>query len=247
MTRPCIDLNADLGEGEPHDAFLLGKVSSCNIACGGHIGDEASMTDTVRLAVRNGVRVGAHPAYPDREGFGRRSGFSKGESLKTSLRGQVEALAAVCAAERAPLSHLKPHGALYNDAAGDDDLATTLVELADHFDLALVGLPDSALERAATQHGVHYLCEGFVDRTYLADGRLRPRGQEGAVINDVLVAAEQALRLATRQAFATADGEFLQLTVDTLCLHGDTPNATDIASAVTDRLAEAQIAIASPS
>ena len=246
MARDSIDLNADLGEGEPHDELLLGIVSSCNIACGGHAGDDASMTRAVQLADRHGVSIGAHPSYPDREGFGRRSGFMRGQELLESLTQQVRSLASVCENEQATLNTLKPHGALYNDARSNDELAEMLVQLAAGFRLSVVGLPGSATERAADRYGVPYLREGFVDRAYLADGSLSPRSRDGAVIEDVSVAAGQAVHLATGRSISTLDGEVMSLGVDTLCLHGDTPNAADTAKAVQSRLQEAGITIARP-
>ncbi len=246
MTRNAIDLNADLGEGKPHDELLLGIVSSCNIACGGHTGDKASMTQTVRLASRHGVSVGAHPSYPDPEGFGRRSGFMSGAELAESLAQQVESLAVICEQESVTLKTLKPHGALYNDARAKDELAEMLVQLAGRFGLELIGLPGSATQRAAERVGVNFLPEGFVDRAYLADGSLCPRAQAGAVIDDVSVAAEQALRLAEGRPVSSVDGEAIRVDIDTLCLHGDTPNAADTARAVQSRLASANIAIRSP-
>ncbi len=246
MARTSIDLNADLGEGEPHDELLLSIVSSCNIACGGHAGDAASMTETVRLAKQKGVSVGAHPSYPDPEGFGRRSGFMSGDELAESLTKQVESLASICEQQDVALNTVKPHGALYNDARSDDALAAMLVGLAGRFGLALIGLPDCATERAARGHGIAYLREGFVDRAYLADGSLCPRGSEGAVIEDASVAAEQAVVLAEGESLTTVDGEAIRVDVETLCLHGDTANAAETAKAVRTRLREAGITIAAP-
>ncbi len=245
MTRRTIDLNADLGEGEPHDALLLGIVSSCNVACGGHTGDVSSMTNTVQLARRHGVTMGAHPSYPDREGFGRRSGFMRGPELAESLTGQISSLLDVCDGEMVELKTLKPHGALYNDARANHELAELLARLADRFGLTLIGLPGSSVQDAAEARGVAFLREGFVDRAYLADGSLCPRDRDGAVIDDVSVAAEQALRLASGQSIATADNHRLDLEIDTLCLHGDTANAVDTARAVQARLLDAGVDIES--
>ncbi len=246
MTRKAIDLNADLGEGEPHDELLLSIVSSCNIACGGHAGDAASMTRTVRLADRHGVTLGAHPSYPDREGFGRRSHFMNGGALLESLTQQIESLAAICKQESVVLSTLKPHGALYNDARASDELAAMLVQLAAQFGLRLIGLPGSATQQAAEQNGVGFLAEGFVDRAYLADGSLCPRDRSGAVFDDISIAADQALRLAKGRSVSSIDGEAIHIDVDTLCLHGDTPNAEKTARAVQSQLAEAGISIQAP-
>lgn len=246
MRRSSIDLNADLGEGEAHDEFLLGLVSSCNIACGGHTGDQASMTATVRLAVENGVAVGAHPSYPDRDGFGRRSGYLAGAELTDSLARQIDALAAVCLRHKVELKTIKPHGALYNDARTDADLAETLADIAGRYRLTLIGQPGSMVENAASHRGLRFLREGFVDRRYLPNGALCPRQRSGAVIDDGSAAAEQALRLALGRPVATVDNDTLQLAVDTLCLHGDTPHAADIATAVHARLVDDGLTILSP-
>lgn len=246
VDRSSIDLNADLGEGEPHDELLLGIVSSCNVACGGHAGETQSMTETVRLASRHGVAVGAHPSYPDRDGFGRRSHFLAGDALLASLTTQLDALAEVCRRKGTRLETLKPHGALYNDAARDEALAGMLAQLAARFALELIGLPGAATETAARYHDVPYRREGFVDRSYRADGSLSPRGLDGALIESPSAAARQALQLARGMPIATIDGEPLCLDVDTLCLHGDTPGAADIAKAVSTGLADAEIKVASP-
>jgi len=246
VTATRIDLNADLGEGEPHDALLLDIVSSCNIACGGHVGDDASIRRTVTLAAERGVAVGAHPSYPDRQGFGRRSGFLKGPALNASLAEQMDRIAAVCASLEVPLVTLKPHGALYNDAAKNAALATMLVDVAGRFDCTLVGLPNAATEGAARREGLAYRREGFVDRGYRADGSLAPRGTEGAMIEDTAAAAEQALRLARGTPITATDGTPLALPVETLCLHGDTPNAERIAHAVRQRFADAGIVVEAP-
>ena len=150
-----IDLNADLGEGDAHDLELLEVVSSCNVACGGHAGDAASMTATVRAAITNGVAIGAHPSYPDREGFGRRSRFAAGDELRDSLRQQVESLLAIVNAAGGALTHIKPHGALYNDAAKDRSLADTITAVVAETEgaPALVGPPNSELQAAAGAAG----------------------------------------------------------------------------------------------
>lgn len=245
MSGQSTDLNADLGEGQPNDERLLRIVTSCSIACGGHAGDSNSMSEAVRLAAEHGVTVGAHPSYPDREGFGRRSEFTSGTNLFESLQAQLTTLSAVCETLCVPLKTLKPHGALYNDARENVQLAEQLVELADLHGLTLIGPPVSETERAARRRGVPYLREGFVDRVYLSDGSLSPRENADAVFDSASAAAEQAVRLARGLSIPTADNRTLQLAVDTLCIHGDTPNAVETAEAVKALLLEAGIAISS--
>ena len=219
-----IDLNADLGEGEPCDAELLKVVTSCNIACGGHAGDASSMRDTVEAALGRQVAIGAHPSYPDRQGFGRRSQFLAGDDLLSSLGRQIEALREIAGQCGAELRHVKPHGALYNDAARDAELAAIVVAatLQAAPGASLVGLPNSELETEAKRRGLSFVAEGFIDRAYQSDGQLKPRSEPGAVLGDVDEIVQQALGLVG--------------TVDTLCIHGDTRGAVAAASAVREAL-----------
>jgi len=240
-----IDINADLGEGDPYDAELLSIVSSCNIACGGHAGDVDSMRETVKAALDNGVAIGAHPSYPDREGFGRRSGFQGGTDLLDSLASQIGVLQDVVAAQGARMGHVKPHGALYNDAAVDAGLAETVAEavLAAGGDVQLVGPPGSELQRAAERRGLRFLGEAFIDRAYLADGRLVPRTESGAVHDSLEKILAQAVSLATRRSVTSIDGKRITICADTLCVHGDTPGAADTARAVRGALQKQGIEI----
>ena len=173
----AIDLNADLGEGDPYDVELLEVVSSCNVACGGHAGDGASMRATVRSAMKNGVAIGAHPSYPDSEGFGRRSSFLVGDELHKSLVVQIEALVSIALEEGATVTHVKPHGALYNDAVKNRELADTIAAAVAEAlpDAMFVGLPNSELQNAALAHQLTFVAEGFIDRAYQTDGQLVPR------------------------------------------------------------------------
>jgi len=233
-----IDLNADLGEGAPFDAELLQIVSSANIACGGHAGDSESMAATVRSAIANGVAVGAHPGYADRDGFGRESGFMSGDALYESLTGQVTALADIAAELGARLSHVKPHGALYNDALRNRDLADIIARvIADApGEPAFMGMAGTELERSANQHGLDFVAEAFVDRAYEPDGTLVSRKEPGAVHEDLAVATTQAVRLAEDGETTARNGEIVKVRADTLCIHGDTPGAAEKARAVRDVL-----------
>jgi len=215
-----IDLNADLGEGGAYDDELLAIVSSCNIACGGHAGDESSMRSTVKVAISKNVAVGAHPSYPDREGFGRRSKFLAGDALYASLVDQIIALRTILTEQQHELLHVKPHGALYNDAVVDAELANTIVRAINEAAprAALVGLPGSCLAKAAAQNASQFVAEAFIDRAYRPDGQLVPRSEAGAVLTDIDAIISQAVSLAQR--------------ADTLCIHGDTPRAAEAATAV---------------
>ncbi|MDH3860958.1 MAG: LamB/YcsF family protein [Gammaproteobacteria bacterium] len=233
-----IDLNADLGEGAPFDAELLQIVSSANIACGGHAGDSESMAATVRSAIANGVAVGAHPGYADRDGFGRESGFMSGDALYESLTGQVTALADIAAELGARLSHVKPHGALYNDALRNRDLADIIARVIAEApgEPAFMGMAGTELERSANQHGLDFVAEAFVDRAYEPDGTLVSRKEPGAVHEDLAVATTQAVRLAEDGETTARNGEIVKVRADTLCIHGDTPGAAEKARAVRDVL-----------
>jgi UPF0271 protein len=233
-----IDLNADLGEGDVFDEELLQIVSSCNVACGGHAGDEESMMLTVRAAIANGVAVGAHPAYPDRKGFGRTSGFMAGDALYESLTEQVSNLADIAAHLGARLAHVKPHGALYNDAVRDKALADVIARVTAEAPgkPAFVGMAGTELEFAARRHGLTFVAEAFVDRAYEPDGTLVSRTEPGAVHEDLNVATTQAVRLAENGETTARNGDVIRVRADTLCIHGDTPGAAEKARAVRDVL-----------
>jgi UPF0271 protein len=248
-----VDLNADVGEatdeeGIARERALLGLVTSANIACGGHAGDEASMTATVAAALERSVRVGAHPSYPDREGFGRRPMRMTRADLRTSVGEQLRALDRVCQSAGTTIESVKPHGALYEevgkggavyeavrDAVRDTCAAST----------ALV-LPSGCRAMAmALRDGLPAREEGFCDRAYRPDGGLVDRAEPGAVLTDSDEASHQALSLA-RGAVVASDGSVLTLWVDTLCIHGDSPDAVAIATAVRAALAKSGIDVVAP-
>jgi UPF0271 protein len=238
--RKRIDLNADVGEG--FGAYCLGGdeailpfVTSANIACGFHGGDPRQMDRTVALAVRAGVAVGAHPGYPDLRGFGRRPMQVDPEDVETDVVYQVGALAAFAQSHGTRLVHVKPHGALYNQATLDLELARAIARGVARVsrDLIFVGLAtSSAMRSAAEGEGLVFAAEAFADRTYCPDGALQSRKHSGAVITDPRQAAEQALRIARDGVVVAAGGATIPLQADTLCLHGDNPSAAEIAWAV---------------
>ncbi len=233
-----IDLNADLGEGGAYDLALLNVVSSCNIACGGHAGDAQSMAETVRGAITHHVSIGAHPSYPDRDGFGRRNWYAEGSLLLESLSEQIAALHQIAESEGAVLTHVKPHGALYNDAADDRALAELVVEAIKQGtdSVSLVGPPASELQQAATRGDLRFVGEAFVDRVYGSDGRIVPRSEPGAVHSDINTISTQAVGLATAGQVTAQNGDVIKIAADTLCIHGDTENAYQVALAVRDVL-----------
>jgi UPF0271 protein len=196
------------------------------------------MARTVRDALANGVAIGAHPGYPDRAGFGRESGYMRGDELYESLTQQVEALADIAADLGAPLMHVKPHGALYNDAIGDAELAEIIARVTAEAPSspALMGMANTELDFAAQRHGLRFVAEAFIDRAYEPDGTLVSRTEHGAVHEDLNVATTQAVRLATEGRVTARSGEQISVRADTLCIHGDTPGAAAKARAVRDVL-----------
>jgi UPF0271 protein len=232
-----IDLNADLGEGMD-DAAILPFVTSANIACGLHAGGPGVMDRTVSLALQHGVRIGAHPGYPDRENFGRTNLQLAPAELRALVLYQLGALDALVRTRGGALKHVKAHGALYNQAARDPELARNLAESVRNFraDLILVGLAGSAQIKAALDAGLAVEGEAFADRRYLPDGTLMPRSQPGAVLHDPAEAAAQALQIVHEHAVTASNGQLIPIDAQTLCLHGDTPGAVEIARAVTSAL-----------
>ena len=222
-----IDLNADLGEGAASDAELLTLVSSANIACGFHAGDASTMLTCVRAALINGVAVGAHPSFPDRENFGRTAMQLPPETVYTQALYQIGALSAIVQAEGGVLRHVKPHGMLYNQAAKDPALADAIAKAV--FDvnpaLILVGLAGSELIRAGARHGLATRQEVFADRGYQPDGALVPRSQPNALITDEDQALAQTLEMVLRGRVRSMDGLWAKVPADTVCLHGDGAHA----------------------
>jgi UPF0271 protein len=245
-----IDLNADLGESfgawrMGDDAALLAQVTSANIACGFHAGDFMTMQQTVAAAMERGVAIGAHVSLPDLQGFGRREMRVTPAEAHAMTLYQLGALGAFARAAGSRVSHLKPHGALYNMAARDAALADAIAAAARAFDpgLLLVGLAGSELPRAGERAGLPVAHEGFADRRYASDGTLLPRHEAGAVIDDPQEAIAQALRMAVAGEVATCGG-VRALRIDTLCVHGDHPGAVAAARALRTALAGAGVVVA---
>jgi UPF0271 protein len=235
LTR--VDLNADIGEtlpgGSPsQDAALVPHITSANVACGFHAGDSGLMRATVEMARDYGVAVGAHPGFPDPEGFGRRELQFAPEDVEHFVEFQIGSLAAIAAALGVRLQHVKPHGALFNMAVRDAELADAIARAAATIDrtLILFGLPGSQLLAAGRRAGLRVAAEGFADRAYEPDGTLVSRRQPGAVIHDPAAVVARALRIVCDRSVQAVDGRTVSLEVDTLCIHGDTPGAADLAA-----------------
>jgi 5-oxoprolinase (ATP-hydrolysing) subunit A len=235
-----IDLNCDLGEGAGNDAGLMPLISSANIACGGHAGDEATMRATVALAQKHGVAIGAHPGFSDRENFGRRELVMSAEQIWAMVMIQIMALRAL-----APLRHVKPHGALYNLAARDAAVAGVVADavLAVDRELILFALADSELVDAGRARGLRVAEEVFADRTYQADGSLTPRSRPEALITNEDTGVVQVLRMIREGKVRSTDGVDVPIKADTVCLHGDSPNAVAFAQRLNGELRKAGIEI----
>jgi len=243
-----IDLNADVGEGfgpwpMGDDEHLVPLVASVNIACGLHAGDPATIERTVRLAVAAGAAVGAHPGYPDLAGFGRRELVMPAAELEATILYQVGAVAAFARDAGVELHHVKPHGALYNAAAGDAGLAETVARAVRRWsrDVILYGLAGSVVLEAGRAAGLAVAAEAFPDRAYEPDGTLRSRGLPDAVLTDSAAIAARAVAMAHDGHLVATDGSTLTIEARTLCLHGDNPGAAAHAAAVRDALAQAGI------
>lgn len=251
---PTMDLNADLGESFGtwrlgDDERLVAHITSANVACGFHAGDFRVMEATVALCRRAGVAVGAQPGYPDLLGFGRRPLAFEPDEVESMVRYQVGALEAYCRANGIDMQHVKPHGALYNQAATDPALAAAIARAVARFstDLALYGLAGSEpMAAAAADAHLRFVPEAFADRRYTPAGLLEPRSEPGSLITDPALAAAQAVAIAVEHLATAAGGASLRVQAESICCHGDTPGAVEIAAAVRRGLEAAGVTVAVP-
>ena len=248
--QKIVDLNCDIGEGFGiyelgFDAKLMPHISSANIACGFHAGDPTYMRRTVRLAEATGVGIGAHPGLPDLMGFGRREMMVNPDEARDYVVYQIGALQAFTRTKR--LQHVKPHGALYNMGARNEELARVVAEAVTEVDpdLILVGLAGSTWIKVGRELGLRVACEVFADRSVNPDGTLVPRKHPRAVINDVEEVTTRVLRIVTEGKVTAINGEEIEMAGDTICLHGDTPGAIDLARILRQRLEAAGVTIVS--
>ena len=246
--RGSVDLNSDLGEGAGTDAALMPLITSANIACGGHAGNDNTMRAAIELAMKNGVVVGAHPGYPDRERFGRVPLEMDPRELIETVRRQIDAIVGIASRLGARVAHVKAHGALYNQAERDPAVARNILfgiqAATGGHELVVFAPPDSAMYVEAKAMGMKAAREGFIDRAYEPDGTLRLRTIAGALVTDPAAAAAQALAFLRDGGVTATDGSFLKLEVDTLCVHGDTPGAPEIVRAVREAFAAAKVKVA---
>jgi UPF0271 protein len=238
-----IDVNCDMGESfgawsMGRDAELMDYVSSINIACGFHAGDASVIRKTVETAIKKDVAVGAHPGFPDLQGFGRREMKLSANEVFDIVLYQVAALKGICEAFGTKLHHVKPHGALYNQAAKDANLAEAIAEAVFKIDKNLVfyGLSGSSLITEASKLGLRTASEVFADRTYSADGSLTPRTQPNALIDDPAIASEQVLKMVTENAVTAIDGMIIPIRAETICIHGDGADALEFAKIINEKL-----------
>ncbi len=234
-----VDINCDMGEsfGNYHigsDDAIMPLVSSCNIACGMHAGDPVHIYRTLKNAKRHGLRIGAHPGYPDLQGFGRRHIQLTAEELTSTIVYQVSALGGMAASIGLKLHYVKPHGALYNYMADNENCARIVVQAIRAVDsgLAVMGLAGSTVKRIVESEGSTFIAEAFADRRYTDNGRLLSRQLEGAVLHDPLEAAEQVMGIVNDRQVKTDTGNYLPLEAESICIHGDNPQAVPVLQAI---------------
>lgn len=251
--EPRIDLNCDMGESFGAwqigaDEAVMPSISSANIACGAHAGDPRVMRRTVRLAMQHDVGVGAHPGFPDLQGFGRRDIRADPSEMEDSVLAQIGALAAMARAEGAALRHVKAHGALYTMANRDAALAGAIARAIRAFDPALVMfvLPGTEMERAGRDAGLWVALEGFADRAYEPDGSLTPRSRPGAVIHDPAAVVQRGIRMVRDRVVLTTGGREIPMHIDTICVHGDTAGAAELTRGLREGLEGAGIRVGRP-
>lgn len=230
-----IDLNCDMGESYGNyqignDEAIFPYITSCNIACGFHGGDPLTIEQTIQQALAHGVRIGAHPSYPDLMGFGRRNMDLSVEELSALIKYQVSALKGMTESLGGQLTYVKPHGALYNTAATSIIISKTVIKAVRSIDkqLAVMGLAGSIIEQIARVQKVPFIAEAFADRQYTDEGKLQARTVEGAIINDPFKSAEQVISIIKDQQVISDTGNFVPIQAQSICIHGDNPSAVGI-------------------
>ncbi len=250
MKQTYIDINCDLGEGRTlndcnKDALLMPYISSCNIACGGHAGNELSIRESLLNSKKFNLKAGAHPGYPDRKNFGRISIPLEFSELKKSLTEQIDNVLNIADQEDIHLHHIKLHGALYNDVENNAELASKLAHFlsSNYPSLKIIGLADGEFQRACKKTAARFVTEAFMDRRYLSNGKLSPRTVEGSVISNAYLCINQALALVNKLPILTLDSETLYIQPESICLHGDNPKALILAQALSKKLKASSIII----
>ncbi len=231
-----MDINCDLGEGIGNDAEIMPFISSCNIACGGHAGNASTMKTTVLLAKKFGLKVGAHPSFRDKENFGRKNMQMSNQELKLELIGQIKNLKEIANNENVTLHHIKPHGALYNLAAKDEAIADVIIDVLKTIDekLMLYVPYKSVISKKAKTMGISYFYEAFADRNYEYDLTLVSRNMPNAVIQEPSLIVKRVKRMVEKQEVLSIFNKIIKIKVDTICVHGDNPNAIEIAKSLSN-------------
>ena len=238
MYRYAIDINADVGEGIGNEADIMPYLSSCNIACGAHAGDQDIMREVIRLAKANKVKIGGHPSYPDREGFGRKPVAMSCAALYSSIKSQLDTLMTILREEHAQLHHVKAHGALYNQAASDERTAIVVLEAIKSIPLPLkVYVPyGSVIARLAKEENIRIKYEVFADRNYNDDLTLVSRSEADALITDPNELCEHVIRMITTGKVKTISGNEIPIEAATICVHGDNPQAIRLIKTLREEL-----------
>ena len=246
-----IDINCDLGEGNnredaDRDAQLMPYLSSCNIACGGHAGNNNTIEYAINDALENQLKIGAHPGYPDPDNFGRKTVSYPKIEVISFLGKQIEAFLNIVEKNKAKINHIKLHGALYNDVEHNLELAIIVADyIAESFpDVEVYGLAEGLFQKVCEERKINFIPEGFMDRRYTSEKKLTPRTISSAVITEDHLCIEQAIALAKNQSIKAITGELISPTVKTICLHGDNENALNIASKLKEALIKNNISIA---
>lgn len=230
LSKLSIDINADVGEGLNNESQLMPYLSSCNIACGGHAGNAKTMLDVVKLAKQHNVKIGAHPSFPDKENFGRVNMDISREDLYTSLQSQIDSLRSILNSENLKLYHIKPHGALYNLAAKDENIATIILDVLESFSfkLKLYAPYKSVISKLAKQRQIEVVFEGFADRNYNEDLSLVSRQKSDALITEKEAVFSHAFKMIFEQKVRAINGVEVSMIINTICVHGDTENSREI-------------------
>ena len=246
MTK-TIDLNCDMGEGYATDALIMPFISSVNIACGSHAGDEETIKNTIKLALQFNVAIGAHPSYPDRENFGRKQIEMEEEALTNSIIEQIMVVKSIAESMGTTLRYIKPHGALYNQSGVSEKMATLIAKAVKRVDenLYLYGLPHSESEKATKREGLSFYREGFADRTYQPNGSLTPRTEKNAMIENSALALYQAVNMINHNKLNQIYGYPIPIDIDTMCIHGDADKALEFAKHIHLGLIKNEILISS--
>ena len=245
MTAPQIDINCDMGESYGNfkvgnDDGIFPYITSCNIACGFHGGDPLHIENTIKKALKYGVQIGAHPSYPDLAGFGRRAMQVQPNELRALIKYQIAAVKGIAESLGGQLSYVKPHGALYNAAADNEQKTLAIVQAIQEIgnDIALLGLANSCMKTIAEARGIPFVAEAFADRRYTSKGRLLSRNQEGAVIQQAQQAADQVLSIVLKKEVLSNEGVFVPINAQSICIHGDNPQAEAILQAIDEVLSQ---------